>query len=275
MGKQAVKILEDEFHRLQTPSSAGGVTTAPFVGNISVDDNIAESVKVALWHLGAPVCGRIEAAVSDARVTLTGTVDSIEQIGAVESAVFAVDGIAGISNFVVVETQTAKGDAAAALPPKSDLARTQVTSQPMLYVTRYCSLEPASITAALRQGMDVLDSFVGGLAEPAPTEAIVIYRNRLGETVIVEVGYPVSAEAAKRATGEVKSGRTPGGSMVSIMPDAGHHGLLEAQNRLLEHARREKLVPGKAIWQRFSAKRARLGAERPCVPLYMPIEERR
>ena len=275
MGNQAVKILEDEFHRLQTPSSPTGVTTGPFVGNASVDDNIAEAVRVALWRLGAPMCGRVEATVADARVTLTGTVSSLEEIGAIESAVFAVDGIAGITNFVEVETKAAKEDAPAALAPGSELSRTQVTSQPMLFVTRYCSLEPASVTAAIRQGMNVLDGFIGGLAEPPPKEAIVIYRNRLPETVIVEVGYPVSASVAKRAAGEVKSGKTPGGSMLSIMPDAGLGGLLEAQDRLLEHARRAKLIPGKAVWQRFSAKRARLGAERPCVPLCLPVEGHR
>lgn len=273
MGNQAVKILEDEFHRLQTPSAPKGVTAAPFVGNTSIDDNIAEAVKVALWHLGAPLCGRVEASVADARVTLTGTVDSIEQIGAIESAVFAVDGIAGITNFVEVETKAATEDAPAAVAP-DNLARAQVTSQPMLFVTRYCSLEPASVTAAIGQGLHVLDGFIAELAEPAPKEAIVIYRNRLPETVIVEVGYPVSAGVAKRAAGEVKSGKTPGGSMLSIMPAAGLGGLLEAHDRLLEHARRAKLIPGKAVWQRFSAKRVRLGAERPCVSLYLPVEER-
>ena len=275
MGSHPVRIIEDDFHRLQTPGSTQGAEATPFVGNASVDDNIAECVQVALWGLGSALRHRIHASVADARVTQTGKVDSIEQVGAIESAVFAIAGIAGITNFVeTAEAAVAHDDATPATPRKAVPARGSVASRPMLYVTRYCSLEAASITAAIRQGVNALDALLGELEKPAPAEAVVIYRNRLRETVTIEVGYPLAAAVAKRATGDARSGRTPGGSMLSILPSEGLAGLFTAQDQLLEQARLANLSPAKAIWQVFPLP-ALHHAARPIAPVYLPVSDRR
>ena len=275
MGSHPVPILEDDFHRRQTSGSPQGAGATPFVGNASVDDNIAECVQVALWGLGSALRHRIHASVADARVTQTGKVDSIEQVGAIESAVFAIAGIAGITSFVeTAEAAVAHDDATPATPRKAVPARGSVASRPMLYVTRYCSLEAASITAAIRQGVNALDALLGELEKPAPAEAVVIYRNRLRETVTIEVGYPLVAAVAKRATGDARSGRTPGGSMLSILPSEGLAGLFTAQDQLLEQARLANLSPAKAIWQVFPLP-ALHHAARPIAPVYLPVSDRR
>ena len=100
MSTQTVHTLEDEFHRLQTPVPATGAE--PFVGNRSVDDNIAECVQVALWGLSPGLRHRVQATIADGQVTLTGEVETSRQRGAAETAIFAIDGIVGITNFIKV-----------------------------------------------------------------------------------------------------------------------------------------------------------------------------
>ena len=100
MGTQTVQILEDEFHRLQTPRPATGAE--PFVGNHSVDDNLAECVQVALWGLDPGLRQRVQATIADGQVTLTGDVETSRQRGAAEAAIYAIEGIVGITNFIKV-----------------------------------------------------------------------------------------------------------------------------------------------------------------------------
>ena len=95
-----VHVLEDEFHRLQTPMPATGAE--PFVGNRSVDENVAECVQVALWGLDPSLRQRVRASVVDGQVTLTGDVETSAQRGAAETAIFAIDGILSITNFIKV-----------------------------------------------------------------------------------------------------------------------------------------------------------------------------
>jgi hypothetical protein len=196
-------------------------------------------------------------------------VDTALERGAIETRVFGVDGICGITNLVKI---TRNGQAPGAVPQRTPrAAATRSLRKPMLYLTRFCSLEPASITAAIRQGVDTLDHFFATAGQPLPKEVIVTYRNRLRETIIVEVGVPASAELAEQAGGEIHRGWTPNGASVSTIPNAGSGGIVEAHDRLLDRARLRGVSPAKVIWQRFALDRPRLGADWPTARVHLAV----
>ena len=270
MSNQAVHPIEDDFHRMQVPGPIAGVGTGPYVGNASVDENVAECVRAALWDLGTKLHDRLHVDVADGYVAIAGTVDTAQERGAVEGRVFGVDGISGITNLIEIAENNPTADTVPNRAPRTTSSR--ALRKPMLYVTRFCSLEPASITAAIRQGVDALDSFFSKSHQPLPKEVIVIYRNRLRETVIVEVGVPVSEEFANQANGEIHRGWTPSSASVSMVPTTGLEGVLAAHDRLLERARLTDVSPARAIWQRFPLDRPRLSADWPAARVHLAVD---
>lgn len=98
----------------------------------------------------------------------------------------------------------------------SSPAEVSFQAHPMVYVVRFCGSHPSSIGAAVGQAIAVLDSFVGNLSTPQPKQLFVVFRNHIEGAVTVQVGYPVLAEAAAAATGEILSGHTPSGPMVEL-----------------------------------------------------------
>ena len=146
-------------------------------------------------------------------------------------------------------------------------------SEPMLYVMRYCNLETASIMAAIKQGIETLDAFLKAEKQPVPRDIIVIYRNRQSETITVEIAYPVATNVAQRAAGEIKSGKTPGDTTITTMPQHGLAGLLAAHQALGDRATSKGGTPAPLFWQRYSGGEEQLLAFWPNVPVHMPIGE--
>lgn len=69
----------------------------------------------------------------------------------------------------------------------------------VLAVTRYASLEPSSLSAAIRDGLNEL--LQGHTAPTAadPVKAYVYFRNRQGSTVTLEIAIPVGTQLADAA----------------------------------------------------------------------------
>lgn len=122
------------------------------------------------------------------------------------------------------------------LLPQPRLSRlrpdTAVASRPLIYVVRYCGEEDASTSAAIRQAIGVLDTYLDAIGVPAAGELVVIYRNRLQGAVKLEIGYPVDQAIADKASGEIMSGTTPSGAMVSTVTGRGFAAVLAAERRL-------------------------------------------
>lgn len=144
----------------------------------------------------------------------------------------------------------------------------------MVYVTRYCGPGPSSITAAVRQATDVLNAFLRSVGRPIPREAIVIYRNRLAESVIVDVGYAVAASVAIRASGEITRGRTPRGKALSAPAENGLADLARTHERLLLRAKLENLAAANIVWRHVPLRQAKPDLASTFV-LNLPVAERR
>lgn len=124
--------------------------------------------------------------------------------------------------------------------------------KPMIYVTRYCGLTPASMHAAIRQGTETLDSFLASLGHTTPDDIILIYRNRLRDTITLDIGYGVAPKLASSAKGEVKSGRVPANQMLSAEVEASVAGLLIACDELDHQATTKGGTRPVYFWQHFT-----------------------
>ena len=71
-------------------------------GALPTDDGIAEAAANALsWYRAVPA-DRVHIAVSDGWITLTGSVDDLQQRGAAERAVRQLRGVRGVSNALTI-----------------------------------------------------------------------------------------------------------------------------------------------------------------------------
>ena len=87
-------------------------------------------------------------------------------------------------------------------------------TRPMIFVTRYCTLEASSLAAAVRESLDILGHFASHHPEIKPKPPIVIYRNQRNSTVTLDTGLPIDREPDATITGELGVGRVPSGRRV-------------------------------------------------------------
>src|SRR6185437_11237546 len=80
---------------------------------------------------------------------------------------------------------------------------------PMLYVTRYCALAPASLAAAVHDALAVLATYAARHPETACSSPVVAYRNKRGMTVTIDVGLPLDHQPLSPVAGEFRLGTTP------------------------------------------------------------------
>ena len=70
------------------------------------------------------------------------------------------------------------------------VARTAI-GRPIVYVTYFCSSEPSSLAAGVRDGLAKLATFAGGHADLRPGASMVRYRNWRDGSVTIDIGLPL------------------------------------------------------------------------------------
>jgi hypothetical protein len=173
----------------------------PFVGNLSVDDNIREGVRVAIWSAIGDRAREIAAEITDGVVTVAGHYIDDAERAAVHRAIIAVPGVRRIVDRAVPEV----ADESAAAPVVT------YEATPLLQVVRYCGLDDASTAAAIRQAVAELDGVVAALGLEAPDTLIVRYRAPVRDAITLEIGFATVAELAERGHGEVSGSQIPAG----------------------------------------------------------------
>lgn len=99
----------------------------------------------------------------------------------------------------------------------------------VLAVTRYASLEPSSLSAAIKDGLDELLGTTKAPTEADPVKAYVYFRNRHGTTVTLEIGIPAGTPLANTAVnGEMRRHQNVPRLVVETRPTGG---LIEAMDR--------------------------------------------
>ena len=262
---------EDAFHRLPKPAPLPKPGTQPFVGNDCLDDNVAECAQVALWnlHLAAGVTAHVAAG----HVTLEGDVSSAGEREAAERAVRALNCVTGVSNALHVLARPSRGTPRRQAEPghRSAPGIEKFRVEPMVYVTRYCSLEKASMLAAMHQGKAILDGLPGDLKPAATGPLIIVYRNRQKETITIDIGYRASTAASRPQSGEIKVGSTPSGNMISQTPGSGIAGLLAAHDALKAQASDAGWRPKPLFWQEVQGDLDVSLGDLPVVPIHLPV----
>jgi hypothetical protein len=208
---------------------------SPFVGNVSADEDTLERVQVALWAIPA-LRGRVQAEICAGIVVLTGLLDNQAERTQASDAVRQLAGVERLENLIripdmqlddpgrlfdVAGGPQQQGDA------QSSGTATELESQPMLYVSRYCSLHAYSLSAAVEQALGALGRFQAEQQVEIAGAPFIILRNLHGETVTVDLGWPVSEDDARKAAGEIKAGATPSGTMRKIPLGDGFDRLLD------------------------------------------------
>lgn len=239
----------------------------PFVGNETVDDNICEWAKLAVWN--AIPGHHLSVAVSDGVVTLAGAVEQLEQRRLAVAAAARVEGVRRVVDRIRVARLAGRRGGAAPHPAGSAL--TQVAARPMLYVVRHCVLDEASMSAALRQAVPVLDNALSTRGEAPMRDLIVIYRNRVPGAVTVEIGAPLETSPEAVVPGEAVLGVSPGGAMLSRIADAGLPGLLRREAELAATARSAGLEASPFFWQSFTYAQTHPWTGHPEASIYLPI----
>jgi hypothetical protein len=101
---------------------------------------------------------------------------------------------------------------------------------PMLYVTRYCTVEPASLAAAVHDALAVL-TYAARHQETDGNSPVVVCRNKQGPTVTIDVGVPLDRQPLGPLPVEFHLGTTP--AAVSFDEDERSFGdLLKAEAEL-------------------------------------------
>lgn len=256
MPPDSVHVAEDAFHRLQTPHPA-----------LLTDEDLENAAEVAIWNCEPALRDRVRPSVKNGVVTLAGIVASNAQRAAVVEAVRALDHDIGrvVDELDVVPAAAGEDEAA------SPFARHEINSEPMLYITRYCGTEPSSIAAALNDALGTLDRGFEALGLARPEAVVVLYRNRLPESLTLDVGYVLPARLVPRPEVELKAGDTPAGTMLSAPSPRGLRGVLGAIDRLMDEASRQNLSPGDFAWQRLPYSALRIQPVHLPGPLYLPV----
>lgn len=256
MIKEPVHVTEDAFHRIQTPRP----------DNPESDENLANAAQLAIWACNGALRGHVQATVRDGRATLTGLVTTEEERRQAEAAVRALgEEFRAVTNRIELVGERADTPMAEPSAPEA------VEGHAMVYVSRFCGLDSSSLTAAINDAVGVLDRLFAGEGLTPPGEAIVVYRNRLAESVVVDVGYAVAAAPEAMPGEQFNVGRSPEGQMIWLLPATGVHGVFEAHDRLVRHAHAAGLVPGSYAWQRISRTGEHRDADRHATPLYLPV----
>lgn len=89
---------EASFHRLPKPAPA--CIDAPFVGNESLEENLEEAVRVALWNATGGHCETIGASIFGGTVVLSGTTETADIANRCEGQVRSVRGITSVHNLL-------------------------------------------------------------------------------------------------------------------------------------------------------------------------------
>ncbi len=207
-------------------------TREPFVGNISVDENLLECVQVALWSATQGKSHGISVSVENGDVVLSGTVVNEAERTACEQAVKAIDGVNSVTNELNVR---------------------DLWAGEMLFATRFCQTHTASVVAGIRDALATLIARGARLDGLEPNEVVVVYRNRRPGTITVEVGVPVAAMSGGSGPNGFRQDRLPGGSELSARTtSAGIKGILRTYERLRQQAREQGAQPADWFWHAVS-----------------------
>lgn len=240
----------------------------PFVGNATIDENLAEAVQIAAWTaIGSAKCG-IAFDVQGHTVTMRGQLETEHLRQALEHAIVDVAGILVVINKVDLRPVPA---AEPIRPPEGHGAAFEavdVQGQPMVYVTRFCSFDEASLSAAIRASVALLDQSFERQGLALPHDLFVIYKNHHHGTVTLQIGMPTTQFAV---TGEFQSASGPAGPMLTAAVAPGPAAIEQAHETIVQMIKESGQHAADYYWQRFDEADFRPWVGHPAAAILVPL----
>ncbi len=253
----------DRLHVLPHPRLPIDPGAQPLVGNESVDDNLAELLRVAMWNAIGTDDRTVDLAVRQGVVTLSGVLGSAALIKKLEAAVAAVPGIVQLRNLVQVSATMRQ--------PGRSAPRRRRGPEPFVYVTRFCGLDEASTAAAIREAVAEFDALFAATGAPPGKELIVVFRNRLPEAITLDIGMPIPSVLVGRLGEEFRAGYLPAGPLAQALPTTGLTGVLKAGEQLIAQAYPGRRDAFHGFWQRFRSPQFRPWQGHVPVPVFIDV----
>jgi len=91
----------------------------------------------------------------------------------------------------------------------------ELVAEPMVYVT--ATIPMTEIPAFMGTAFATLGEFLGTSGVTALGPPLAVYHDWAGDKTAVDVGFAVSADDAKKASGTVRAGMTPGGYALKVV----------------------------------------------------------
>lgn len=127
------------------------------------------------------------------------------------------------------------------------IVRVELVSQPMVYVTANVSM--SEIPAFMDAGFASLGQFLGTTGVTALGPPMALYHDWSGDKTAVDLGFPVSVDDAKKATGAVLGGMTPGGHALKLT-HVGPYAAVPAAYAALDTAMKDAAIPVSSLmWE--------------------------
>lgn len=127
--------------------------------------------------------------------------------------------------------------------------RVDVASYPILYVTDRCTMNPDQIGSVMDKSFKTLENFFGKHHIVPAGPPLSIYGDWDGDTMAVQVGFPVGSEDLAKAAGDVLGGKSPDGHALKLLYKGGYSGLNAAYRRLEQAMKEASLSPSGLTWE--------------------------
>lgn len=228
----------------------------PFVGNETVKDNLREAVQVAVWAVLGKAGPEPTIEISDGgKVVLNGHLPTERQRRDLAKAVSAVKGVTSVVDRLEIA------------PDQPPIAEQSPVAGEMLYVRRFCAADETSTSAAIRQAIGRLEAHFAQ-QDTVPETLVVLYRNLRPETVTLDIGMLVPANAAMASAGTLRVAPAPASTIFETVARPGFDGLIEAIATLKTAARVGPNEPA-IFWQEFDLDQVRPWTGHPKTTVHL------
>ncbi|MCI5073654.1 GyrI-like domain-containing protein [Oricola sp.] len=133
-----------------------------------------------------------------------------------------------------------------------DFKLIEVQERPYVYVDCSCAMDPPAISETMGKAFQTVFGFMQENGLTATDGALSVYYTYNPETVDFRVGFFVSAEDAKKASGAVKGDVTPAGRVVHFTHHGSYAKLSESYGALMVWLEQEGLPLGSPTWEVYT-----------------------
>lgn len=147
----------------------------------------------------------------------------------------------------------------------------EVEPQPMLFITRRSAMDPATISRTMAEMFATLGQFVGEKHVPVAGPPFAVYRDHTMGSMAIDLGFPVPEAATAMASGDVRSGMTPGGRALRLVHVGPYDGLRSRYGQIEDHLRKNGLPMPEQSWEVYLNEPGAVPDSELRTEIYMPV----